>query len=95
VGRKPEAWLAIQPRTISVLGPAGFHTPQPKESNFTCKKRGEDIPSILPANTLKGLESNEELPLWKGKLGMGQSGLYFLDTYLILSPISSFKKHLP
>lgn len=62
VGRKVEVQLKIEPRTISALGPAGFHTQQLQEWNFTCKKCGEEIPSIFLSNTFKGLERKEELP---------------------------------
>lgn len=51
-----ERKLEMESRPISALGPA---PQQLKERNFTRKKLGGEIPSILPSNTFKGLGRTE------------------------------------
>lgn len=52
------------------------------------------LPFCYPTYS-KDTKEKKNCPLWKGKVRMGQSRLYFMDTYPILLPITGFKKHLP
>ena len=94
MGRRLEVQLEIESRTISALGPAGFHTLQLSEILHVKNAVKRFLPSCYPIHS-KDQKEKKNCPLWKGKVGMGPSGLNFIDTYLILLPISGFKKHLP
>lgn len=88
-----ERKLEMESRPISALGPA---LQQLKERNFTRKKNQvkRSLPFCYPALSKDWEEQN--CPLWKGNIGMGQSGLCFINTCLItLFPVSGARRTFP
>lgn len=79
-------------RQISALGPA---PQQLKEGNLTQKKWVKRFLPFCYATLSKAWEK-QSCPFWKGNIGMGQSGLCFIDTFLIiLFPVSGTRRTFP
>lgn len=87
-----ERKLEMASRQISALGPA---PQQLKEGNLTQKKWVRRFLPFCYATLSKAWEE-QSCPFWKGNIGMGQSGLCFVDTFLIiLFPVSGTRRTFP
>lgn len=87
-----ERKLDIESRPISALSPV---PQQLKEGNFTRKNWVKRfLPFCNP--TLSNDREEQDLPLWNGNIGMGQSGLCFMGTCLTsLFPVSGMRGTFP
>lgn len=88
-----ERKLEMESRPISALGPA---PQQLKEGEF--HKEKNQVKRSLPFcyRALSKDREEQNRPLWEGNIGMGQSGLCFINTCLMtLFPVSGARRTFP